>query len=67
MDATPKRRPGRPTAGGTPPARAIRVPDDLWEAARKVAADDGETLPEVIRRFLVSYVRRRQRKAGAGT
>jgi len=33
------------------------VPDDLWAAAKRVAADRGEHVSEVIRRALERYVR----------
>ena len=36
--------------------RAIRVPDDIWEAAKAKANDRGENLSEVLRRFLERYV-----------
>ncbi|HET7689584.1 MAG TPA: hypothetical protein VFK41_04340 [Nocardioidaceae bacterium] len=39
------------------PNRTIRVPDEVWEAARRVAADKGETITEVIVRALKRYVR----------
>lgn len=39
------------------PARAIRVQDELWEAAKKRAAEKGETVSEVVRRALERYVR----------
>ena len=39
------------------PNRTIRVPDEVWEAARRVAQDRGETLTAVIVRALVRYVR----------
>ena len=39
------------------PNRTIRVPDEEWEPARRVAADRGETLTDVIRRALRRYVR----------
>lgn len=35
----------------------MRVPDELWEAAKRVAADNGESVAEVIRRALERYVR----------
>lgn len=38
------------------PIRAVRVPDDLWEQAKRVAADRDETVAEVIRRALERYV-----------
>lgn len=44
---------------GTPvrtPMRAFRVPDELWGAAKAVAAARGESLSEVIRRALADYV-----------
>jgi predicted DNA-binding protein len=37
--------------------RAVRVPDDLWEEAQKVAAERGETLSEVIREALKEYIK----------
>lgn len=39
------------------PIRTVRVPDDLWEAAKRKAADRDETVTEVILRALVRYVR----------
>lgn len=39
------------------PIRAVRVPDDLWEQAKRVAADRDESVAEVIRRALERYVR----------
>jgi antitoxin component of RelBE/YafQ-DinJ toxin-antitoxin module len=39
------------------PNRAIRVPDDLWWAAQRVAKDRGETVSDVVRRALERYVR----------
>jgi len=38
------------------PNRAIRVPDDLWRAAQEKAAEQGESLSEVIRKALARYV-----------
>ena len=35
----------------------MRVPDDLWQAAKRVAKDRGETLTAVIVRALERYVR----------
>lgn len=40
------------------PQRAIRVPDDLWQRARAIAKDRGETISEVLRDALVEYVKR---------
>jgi hypothetical protein len=44
----------------TPP-RSIRVTDELWFAAQQVASDRGETVSEVVNRYLAKYV-----KAGIG-
>lgn len=38
------------------PLHGFRIPDDLYKAALKKAADEGRTLSEVIRGFLVLYV-----------
>lgn len=43
------------------PQRAIRIPDDLWQAAKAIARDRGETLSEVIRDALTDYVKRHRR------
>lgn len=39
------------------PRRTIRVPDELWEAVKRKAADEGETITEVVIRALTRYVR----------
>lgn len=39
------------------PNRTIRVPDEVWDEARRVAADRGETLTEVIIKALKRYIR----------
>ena len=36
--------------------RTVRVPDDLWDAALEVAAQEDESVSEVIRRALTDYV-----------
>lgn len=38
------------------PHHAIRIEDDLWAEAKAVAALNGETLSDVIRRALRDYV-----------
>jgi len=38
-------------------ARAVRVEDDLWDAAMRKAEERGDVLSEVIRAFLKRYVR----------
>ena len=35
--------------------RNIRVPDDLWSAAKVVAARRNETVTDAIIRFLIAY------------
>ena len=40
------------------PLRNVRVSDDVWLAARKVAAARGETVSDVVVRALERYVRR---------
>jgi hypothetical protein len=36
--------------------RTIRVAPELWEAAQAVAARNGETVSDIIRRALIEYV-----------
>jgi hypothetical protein len=43
--------------GETTP-RAIRIPDDLWEAALAKAEENGDTVSDVVRRALERYVKR---------
>jgi macrodomain Ter protein organizer (MatP/YcbG family) len=38
----------------TPP-RSIRVPDDVWSAAKDEAERRGETLTDAVVRFLTRY------------
>lgn len=38
------------------PLRTLRVPDDLWREAARIARDRGETLSDVMRDSLVRYV-----------
>jgi hypothetical protein len=40
---------------GATPIRHIRVPDDRWAAAQARAARDGESLAQVVNRFLEDY------------
>jgi hypothetical protein len=40
----------------TPP-RSIRVPDDVWEAAKTEAERRGETVTDAILRFLRRYAK----------
>lgn len=46
--------PNQPRADN--PARAIRVPDELWAAAKERAAERGETVTAVVLRALREYV-----------
>lgn len=39
------------------PARSVRVPDDLWNAAKTRAEERGETVTDVLIRALKRYVR----------
>lgn len=39
------------------PVRTVRVPDELWEAALRKAADEGTTVSEVVRKALARFVR----------
>ena len=36
--------------------RNVRVPDEVWEPAKAAAAENGETVSDVVRRALVEYV-----------
>lgn len=36
--------------------RMVRVEDDLWDAAKEAAADDGTTVSAVVRECLRQYV-----------
>lgn len=38
------------------PVRSVRIPDDLWEAAGKIAYERGRTVSEVIRECLEHLV-----------
>lgn len=40
------------------PQRTVRVPDDVWAAAKAKAEERGEVLSEVIRKALERYVKR---------
>lgn len=54
----------RPATGKTP-LRNIRVPDELWEAAKVEAKEEGRSLTDVIVSDLHRYVNRRRRERGA--
>lgn len=38
-------------------SRVIRVPDELWEAAKTRADERGESVSDAVRKFLERYVR----------
>ena len=42
---------------GTPrhPARSIRVPDELWQAVKGKAADDGITVTTALTKMMIAY------------
>lgn len=44
------------------PLRAIRVPDELWQAAQAEAAANGESVSDVVRHALELYVKRGRKK-----
>ncbi|MEI5032363.1 hypothetical protein RB201_03970 [Streptomyces sp. S1A(2023)] len=54
----------RPKTGETP-IKNVRVPQDLWNAAKEEAAIEGRTLTDVINADLHRYVNRRRRERGA--
>lgn len=40
------------------PQRTIRIPDDVWAAAKAVAEHRGDNLSEVVRQSLERYIKR---------
>lgn len=38
--------------------RNVRVPDEVWQAAKERAEENGETVSDVVRRALEEYVAR---------
>lgn len=54
--ATPRHSVPRVPNKPATPKRGVRIPDDLWEAVKRVAADRGETVTDVIIRALKRYV-----------
>lgn len=54
----------RPATGKTP-LRNVRVPDELWAAAKEEAQLEGRSLADVIVSDLHRYVTRRRRERGA--
>lgn len=39
------------------PRRTIRVPEDVWDGVKRVAADRNETVTDVVNRALRRYLR----------
>ncbi|MDT4997448.1 MAG: hypothetical protein QOD45_1516 [Pseudonocardiales bacterium] len=44
------------------PQRTVRIPDEVWEAAKAAAERRGEFISDVIRRALIRYVKRAERE-----
>ena len=44
------------------PVRNVRVPDDLWNAAKAAAEEQGRTVTDVITAALRRFVERHNRK-----
>jgi hypothetical protein len=44
------------TGGGSTPNRAVRVPTDVWVAAKAEAKRRGETVSAAVVRFLRDYI-----------
>lgn len=49
---------GRPATGETP-NRTVRVPDDVWNEAKRKAAEEGKTVSDVVNECLRRYLARR--------
>lgn len=45
------------TDSGNTPVRSVRVPDERWEAARRIADERGETMTELVNRLLEREIR----------
>lgn len=39
------------------PHRTVRVPDEVWDEALRIAHDRGETVTDVVQRALRRYIR----------
>lgn len=49
---------GRPATGKTP-NRTVRVPDEVWEEAKRKAAEEGKTVSDVVGDCLRRYLRKK--------
>lgn len=38
-------------------SRNVRIPDDIWQAAKDRAQENGETVSDVVRRALIEYAK----------
>lgn len=43
------------------PQRSVRVPDEIWQAARERADAEGRSLSEVVREALAAYAKKKRR------
>lgn len=43
------------------PQRSVRVPDEIWQAAKVRAEEEGRTLSDVVRDALAAYAKRKRR------
>lgn len=57
MTATLSRVPNKPKT----PLHSFRVETELWDKARDLARENGETIADVLRRALEAYVKRGKR------
>lgn len=39
------------------PNRTMRIPDEVWDEVKRIAADRGETATDVVMRALRRYIR----------
>ena len=40
------------------PLRALRIAPEVWESAQERAAENGETVSDVVRRALIEYAQK---------
>lgn len=43
------------------PQRSVRVPDEVWQAAKERAEAEGRTLSDVVREALAAYAKRKKK------
>ena len=56
-----ERKRGRPATGQTP-NRTVRVPDEVWEEAKRLAAEEGKRVSDVVNDCLRRYIQRRHKR-----